>query len=103
MSQENNKTLILVPQAEQDFKAILRFTQEKWGIQQALNYRAFLEKELMALCLAPQWGISVAAISEGMSRWIAGKHKIFYQEFATEVRVYRILHQSRQVTYDVFL
>jgi toxin ParE1/3/4 len=85
--------LILSPQAEDDFAAILQYTLETWGEDQVYVYRAVFDKALLTIQKNPQIGHRKTELSTEHRTFPAGRHIIFYRITQNAIYVSRILHE----------
>ncbi|WP_206667187.1 type II toxin-antitoxin system RelE/ParE family toxin [Candidatus Methylobacter oryzae] len=94
---QDEPSIILSPQAEEDFADILQYTLERWGEQQLYNYRAVLDKVLLTIRQNPQIGHQRPEISQDHRSFPAGQHVIFYRAEQRVVYVSRILHERMDI------
>ncbi|OAI06333.1 hypothetical protein A1353_08895 [Methylomonas methanica] len=91
MSQDES-SLILSPQAENDFAEILQYTLETWGEKQLYVYRAVIDKALLTIQQNPQIGHRIIEFSQEHRLFPAGRHIIIYRIAVNAILVSRILH-----------
>ncbi|TAK64642.1 type II toxin-antitoxin system RelE/ParE family toxin [Methylobacter sp.] len=91
-------SLILSPQAEDDFADILQYTLESWGENQVYIYRTVLDKALRTIQQNPEIGHRKKKISSEHRCFPAGKHIIIYRIVPNAILVSRILHE--RMDYD---
>lgn len=92
MSQDE-RSIILSPQAEQDFVGILQYTFQTWGEQQMNIYRAVIDKALLTIRQNPEIGHRRPELSKNHRSFPAGRHVIFYRVASNRLYVSRILHE----------
>jgi toxin ParE1/3/4 len=80
--------------AQSDLRAIVRFTAEKWGVEQALRYASDMQTFFQLLADNSGIGRACDAISPGLRRHVQGKHVVFYRLKTEGIRIVRILHQQ---------
>lgn len=90
---EGELSLILSPQAEDDFADILQYTLEAWGENQVYVYRTILDKALTTIQQNPEIGHRNIKISSEHRSFPAGRHIIIYRKVSNAVLVSRILHE----------
>ncbi|MFY9855040.1 MAG: type II toxin-antitoxin system RelE/ParE family toxin [Terracidiphilus sp.] len=79
---------------QSDMRAIVRFTVERWGVEQALRYARDLQACFHLLADNSGMGRACDAISPGLRRHEQGKHVVFYRLKAEGIRIVRVLHQQ---------
>lgn len=92
MSQDE-LSIFLSPQAEEDFADILQYTLETWGEKQVYVYRAVIDKALLTIQQNPEIGHQRPDISKKHRSFPAGQHVIFYRADQSRLYVSRILHE----------
>jgi toxin ParE1/3/4 len=75
-------------------RAIVRFTVEKWGPEQAVKYAQSLQNCFQTLADNPEMGRECNGISPGMRRHEHGKHVVFYLPQPSRMLIVRVLHQQ---------
>lgn len=90
-------SIVLSPQAEDDFTDILQYTLETWGERQLYVYRAVIDKALQTILQNPEIGHQRSDISQRHRSFPAGQHVIFYWVEQKTIYVSRILHQRMDV------
>lgn len=91
-------TIKLSAPAKKDFRRIIRYTKQEWGQDQAVNYKAKLDKQLQLISLTPRIGHQKPDIAEGILCVEVGRHLIFYEIEENTISVLRILHDSMDYT-----
>ena len=86
-------SLVLSPQAEEDFTDILQYTLQTWGDRQMNAYRAVIDKALHTLLQNPLIGQVRSDISLHHRSFPAGQHVVYYRVSQRSILVARILHQ----------
>lgn len=92
MSQDE-LSIFLSPQAEEDFADILQYTLETWGEKQVHVYRAVIDKALLTIQKNPEIGHQRPDISKTHRSFPAGQHVIFYRADRRRLYVSRVLHE----------
>lgn len=92
----------LVRPAEADFRAILSWTEDKFGAAQALKYESLLRAALRRLANDPATPESRSRSDFGAGFHTLhitrpGRHLFVYRVVATEVIIVRILHDSMDI------
>ena len=90
-------SVILSPQAEEDFTDILQYTIESWGVAQAYAYQSVIDKALLTIQQHPQIGHDCPELSATHRIFPAGRHIIIYRVGDAEVLVSRILHERMDI------
>lgn len=78
--------------ANDDLKAIGRYTQEKWGKEQRVKYLAALKARCAFLADNKELG----KFHEGLGyySWHEGRHYIFYRKDHNRILIVRFLHDG---------
>ncbi|MBE9010247.1 type II toxin-antitoxin system RelE/ParE family toxin [Pseudanabaenaceae cyanobacterium LEGE 13415] len=92
----------LSEQAELDYREILAFTLEQWGVDQFNQYADLLENTFDRLVEMPALGSRRDDIKPGFYRYRVGQHYIFYRIAEETVQIARILHIRRNATATFF-
>jgi toxin ParE1/3/4 len=92
----------LTRRAEQDYREILAFTLNTWGVDQFNTYATLLDNTIEQLVKMPRLGIRRDDIYPGYYRYRIGKHYIFYRVNAQILEIARILHVRRNLSQDLF-
>ena len=83
---------VLSAKASSDIKAIAKYTIEKFGESQSLQYAQGLKKILTDLADTPELGRSYVAVKNKMLyRYRYKAHVIFYYQELNEIFVVRVL------------
>lgn len=75
-------------------RAIVRFTIERWGVEQAFRYARDMQTCFHLLADNSEMGRACDAISPGLRRHEQGKHVVFYRLKTEGIRIVRVLHQQ---------
>jgi toxin ParE1/3/4 len=86
--------IVISKPAKSDLRAIVRFTVERWGANQAVTYVQGLRACFEVLANDSGIGRSCDGISPDLRRHEHGKHVGFYRLSRDEIRIVRILHQQ---------
>ena len=92
-----NLSLVLSPQAEDDFADILQYTFESWGEAQFYAYRTVINEALLMLQTHPHIGRLRPELSAQHRLFPAGQHLIVYRISEKAVLVSRILHSRMDI------
>jgi toxin ParE1/3/4 len=85
----------LTRKAENDLRAIARYTEGKWGVAQRNRYLKQFDDAFHALGKNPAIGKECDDVMPGYRKFPEGSHVIFYKPGTTAViEVIRILHRS---------
>lgn len=85
---------VLTKKAQDDLKAIGRYTQETWGREQRNRYLTMLDDKFHDLAAYPMKGRDCSDIRAGYRKYEAGKHIIFYRLLESSgVEIVRVLHE----------
>ena len=80
--------------AQSDMRAIVRYTFDKWGAEQAVRYVQGLRTCFQIQAENPGMGRACEAIGAGLHRHEQGRHAVFYRLRPGEIRIVRVLHQQ---------
>lgn len=83
--------------ADQDLEHIFDYTEEEFGIDQALNYLNDLEILFDQLVINPELGRERNKIKPGLRSIPKTSHVIFYRIMPNNIRIIRVLHGSRDL------
>ena len=86
----------LSPRAKADLAKIADYTEEMWGVEQAIKYLDGIERCCLMLAQQPTLGRSCSHLRAGLRRMESGRHVIFYRETPDGILVSRILHQGME-------
>ncbi len=81
-------------EAQVDLREIARYTHEKWGKVQAIQYVRKLHECFQSLAEYPGMGRACDSVSSGLHRHEQGRHTIYYRLIAKDIRIVRVLHQQ---------
>ena len=95
------RSLILSPEARDDFADILRYTAERWGEDQLYSYRDRLNDALRLVSRNPQIGRRDPVLPETHRLYFVGSHVIVYRTRGESLEVIRILHQRMSITRQI--
>ena len=88
------RTYSLGERAQSDLAAILDYTLDTWGEEQAVKYVVELTTCFELLAATPYLGRACDALSPGLRRIEHGKHVVFYRVAGENIRISRILHRD---------
>jgi toxin ParE1/3/4 len=89
--------LRLTPKARADLLAILDYTIQHWGEEQAEAYLLSLGETMKLLANQPGLGRRIDEIREGYFKFPAASHVLIYRTRPNIVEVVRVLHKSMDV------
>ena len=92
----------LSQQAAQDYREILAFTLNEWGVAQFEAYASLLDETFERLVRLPLLGIRRDDIRPGFYRYRIGQHYVFYRVGSESLEIARILHIKRKLTTTLF-
>lgn len=87
----------LSPRAKQDIADIQKYTNEKWGNEQAKQYITLLRNKIRMLAKNPDLGKNRDDVKEGYRSFPEGQHIIFYRQVKDKIEILGIPHQSMDV------
>ena len=73
-------------------EAIAYYTEERWGLAQALRYVDEIEARFTELARLPKSGRAAADVLPGLRASPFGSHVIYYRDRPDGILVVRILH-----------
>jgi toxin ParE1/3/4 len=83
---------VISAKARTDFKAIAKYTVEKFGVRQSLKYAEDLKSVLAELGENPELGRRYVAVKDKMLlRYRYKAHVIFYYKTRNEIFIVRVL------------
>jgi toxin ParE1/3/4 len=92
----------LSAQAGRDYREILAFTLDRWGVNQFNKYASLLDDTFDRLVGMPTLGIRRDNLRLGFYQYRVGQHYIFYRIGIENIEIARILHTRRKVSPDLF-
>jgi toxin ParE1/3/4 len=81
-------------QARADLAEIWRYTNVRWGRQQADQYIAAIHQAFDKLLANPSLGRPFPDAPKETRRYGVGSHVIFYRKVRKRLHIVRVLHQS---------
>lgn len=97
----SNPRLIVLPEAEDDIKAILNYTLETWGWDQYLETAERIASVLEVISDNQEIGVARSDLPNGMRSFPLEKYIVFYFIAEGTAKVARIAHQ-RQNAKNIF-
>jgi toxin ParE1/3/4 len=85
------------PRAQQDLKAIWRYTFQRWGEARADLYLQQLDAGIRSLLDFPEIGEACDHIRAGYRKLQVNRHLVFYLHSTARIQIVRVLHQSMDV------
>lgn len=92
-----NPPFRLTPRAENDLRAIARYTLEQWGQEQRETYLRALDRRFHWLAENPALGRPRPDVKEGYFSYPEGRHVIFYLIREGGIDIIGIPHQRMDV------
>ena len=92
-----NLRLVLAPEARDDLRDALVFTQQRWDKNQRREYKQLLVNAFAELASFPELGRACPEFGAGIRSYRVGQHVVIYQATETEIRIARILHVRRDI------
>jgi len=83
--------------ADKDLEDIFSYTDEEYGLNQAIKYLTELEDVFEQLVENPELGRERNEIKKGLRSFPKGSHVVFYRILVKHIRIVRILHGSRDL------
>lgn len=92
----------LSQQAARDYREILAFTLNEWGVNQFDKYASQFDEAFKRLVEMPMIGVRRNDIRSGFYHYRVGQHYIFYRISKQNIEIARILHIKRKVAPKLF-
>jgi toxin ParE1/3/4 len=89
-------------QAGRDYREILEFTLDRWGVNQFNTYASMMDDAFGRLVELPKLGVLRNDIQLGLYRYKVGQHYIYYRIGSNAIEIARILHIRRKATPGLF-
>lgn len=92
--------VIRSPQASRDIVDVLAYTKERWGINQAREYRSLVKEAIEAIAKDPRRGKLRDDVRPGIralhiaQRGRPARHILFYRLGSSTVELVRFLHDA---------
>lgn len=84
--------IALTPKAQADLIDIWRYTQVKWGAEQANHYLDQIHSGISLLAENPKLGLDYAHVRNGYRKLNIKEHNIFYVVTEKTLKIIRVLH-----------
>lgn len=97
----HNRRLVLLPEARNDLRDVLLFTERRWGREQRHVYRQRLSAVLHQLATFPNLGRLRQEFGPATFSFPVEQHIVFYRFTASQLIVIRILHVRRDAESEV--
>lgn len=91
----SSRRVRLTSEAQDDFRDILQYTRETWGVKQRDTYEARLKRGLRNLATFPEMGRARTDLGPGLRSFPIEHHLVIYRVDDDAVRVVRIVHGRR--------
>jgi toxin ParE1/3/4 len=85
----------LTPEAQEDVRDILVYTERQWGKAQRQAYKRLLTDAFSQLATYPQSGQFRPEYGSTIRSHPVGQHVILYEPSTTEIKVVRVVHGKR--------
>jgi toxin ParE1/3/4 len=83
--------------ADADLEVIFSYTDEEYGLDQAIKYVTELEDVFEQLVENPELGRERNEIKKDLRSFPKGEHVVFYRILTKHIRIVRVLHGSRDL------
>lgn len=83
----------LTRDAQQDLRAIRRYTVETWGQEQSRTYLEGIRDTSALLAEFPGQGLARLDVGEGVFSFPYGSHMLYYRLEKQQLVVFAVLHQ----------
>lgn len=87
----------LTNKAYNDLKAIAKYTQTTWGVEQRSEYLSRLDQSFHLIAENIGIGRNCDHIRSGYYSYPVGKHLVFYKVEEEMVLIVRVLHQNMDI------
>lgn len=83
----------LTRDAQQDLRAIRRYTVDTWGQEQSRKYLQGARETMELLAEFPAQGLAGLDVGEGVFSFPYGSHMLYYRLEKKQLVVFAVLHQ----------
>ena len=83
----------LTRDAQQDLKAIRRYTVDRWGQEQSRKYLEGMQNTIRLLAEFPVQGLARQDVDAGVFSFPYGSHMLYYRLEEEQLMVFAVLHQ----------
>lgn len=87
----------LTNKAVDDLRAIGRYTQYRWGLEQRNIYLKRLDESFRTIAREMKIGAACEQIRKGYRKYHVGRHLVLYFQTETHIQIVRILHERMDV------
>ncbi|HEY7032193.1 MAG TPA: type II toxin-antitoxin system RelE/ParE family toxin [Thermomicrobiales bacterium] len=91
------RRLTFTPEARQDIRDILIYTEGRWGKRQRSTYKTKLDQGIQILVRYPYRGQARDDVSPGLRGLLVEAHTVYYRVEDKAVNVIRVLHSAMDV------
>ncbi|PYB74057.1 MULTISPECIES: type II toxin-antitoxin system RelE/ParE family toxin [Rhizobium] len=91
------KRLIVSPRAARDIDGIFDYTEEQWGLDQAITYTLGLKSSLQEICEGGRRGRKIPQLTKAYLIVTYQSHYLVYRETRQAIVLIRILHQRMNI------
>ncbi len=91
------KRLIVSPHAARDIDWIFDYTEEQWGLDQAIAYALGIKTNLQEICEGRRSGRTFPQLSKAYLSVTYRSHYLVYRETRETIVLIRILHQRMNI------
>lgn len=90
----HKRRLVVAPEARQDLRDILLYTESRWDKRQVSTYKSKLDQAIHGLISFPFRGEAQDDISFGLRGLLVELHVIYYRVTDQSIIIVRVLHQN---------
>lgn len=91
------KLLIVSPRAAHDLDALFDYTEERWGLEQAIAYTHGIRRSLQEICEGQRSGRTISGLKKVYFSVAYQSHYLIYRETSHSIVLIRILHQRMNI------
>lgn len=91
------KPLIVSPRAAHDLDALFDYTEERWGLEQAVAYARGIRRYLQEICEGQRSGRIIPGLRKAYLSVAYQSHHLIYRETSHSIVLIRILHQRMNI------
>jgi toxin ParE1/3/4 len=91
------KPLIVSPRAAHDLDALFDYTEERWGLDQAIAYTLGIRRNLQEICGGRRYGRKIPGLRKAYLSVAYQSHYLIYRETSHSIVLIRILHRRMNI------
>lgn len=91
------KLLIVSPRAAHDLDALFDYTEERWGLDQAVTYTLGIRRSIEEICEGRRYGRKILGLRKAYLSVVYQSHYLIYRETPHSIVLIRILHQRMNI------